>query len=151
MESLTNENWELPYRMYGDSFYKEAAGPYAGLSKNAFFHMLSARGAYDFFLVAKEKKLAAFCGFIKGFMVPDKHIAWISLIAVEQHLMRNGYGAEMFWAIAHYIKNDYKIVKIYITVKQDNATAISFWESMGFVAILALPDREASYLYEKIL
>ena len=82
----------------------------------------------DIYLISTKKVI----GFVKGFIIRNEKIVWISSLAINKPYQRNGYGVQVMSLLENFIKKHFCIEKNYISVDKKNIIGIRFWKKCGY-------------------
>ncbi|NLY44359.1 MAG: GNAT family N-acetyltransferase [Clostridiaceae bacterium] len=78
----------------------------------------------------------ALIGILKGRVNKESpNTLWISLLLIDSHYQRRGYGKTVINMISDYFRYRYHVKRIFVTVIQDNIQGINFWRKNGFEII----------------
>ncbi len=82
----------------------------------------------DIYLISTKKVI----GFVKGFIIRNEKIVWISSLAINKPYQRNGYGVQVMSLLENFLKKHFGIEKNYISVDKKNIIGIRFWKKCGY-------------------
>ena len=82
----------------------------------------------DIYLIPSREVI----GFVKGFIIKNEKIVWISSLAINKPYQRNGYGVQVMNLLESYLRKHFGMEKNYISVDKKNVAGIRFWEKCGY-------------------
>lgn len=71
-------------------------------------------------------------GFVKGKLLKDKGLLWINSFGIIPWHRRKKYGSKIVTMLITYLKQNYEIKDVYLSVKAGNTVAIKFWQKNDF-------------------
>lgn len=94
---------------------------------------------YEIYAIWDCCKIVGYVDFYKGF--PNRNIAYISLLFIDQNVRECGYGREVVGALCKYF-NDSKYSEVRLAVSLKNWSGLKFWHKMGFdtISMVAAED-----------
>ncbi|MHB8063345.1 MAG: GNAT family N-acetyltransferase [Ruminiclostridium sp.] len=71
-------------------------------------------------------------GFVKGLVIDKDKIVWINSLVINKPYQSNGYGKRVMELLEYYLKQNYEVEKIYLSVYKTNIAGINFWKKCGY-------------------
>jgi RimJ/RimL family protein N-acetyltransferase len=77
-------------------------------------------------------------------LIPPPHTGWIALLIIRQQFQRLGYGRETAQLLEDYLFAQPGITDIGLSVLEQNARALAFWEDRGYIRGLRRHDQHGN-------
>lgn len=77
---------------------------------------------------------------------------WLDRLMIDQNFQGQGYGKAALDYLLKYLKQNFSITKIYLSVHETNKQAIQLYQSFGFVNTLNIDptNKELIFIYSII-
>ncbi len=135
IRNIDKESISNIYSIYKNTYdYSYATGIFNAIDYKQFSQQISQfitrQNVFflDIYLISSREVI----GFVKGFIIRNEKIVWISSLAINKLYQRKGYGAKVIGLLENYLNNHFDMEKNYISVYKSNYVGINFWKKCGY-------------------
>jgi len=90
-------------------------------------------------------------GIVKGLVVHKDKIVWVNSLVINKPYQKRGYGKKAVELLENYLKQEFHMDKVYLSVYKTNKAGIIFWEKCGYTKCDYLseiyPDKSNELVY----
>lgn len=135
IKNINKDSIEKIYSVYRNSVdFKYATGIFNTIYYNQFSQQVSQfilrKNVFfmDVFLSISGEHI----GLVKGSIIEKDKIAWINSLVISKQHQLNGYGNRVVLLLENYLKNEYDVEIIYLSVYKSNSVGVNFWNKCGY-------------------